>query len=207
MASDRRGSFYMMMLVGAIALIGFVAALQLQMDQQVSRARHLKAGAEAALVAREGVVYASQRLTAAGTLPFRFTEPQEGGDLVVVSEGPRPPGSRKYVVFARARFLGGAVTAVADLRFGSPSSAICNLDMLYQDVDVDSAVARGRVIDARREARRALKSALIANRGEGSGLPARLSGFLSAVSGGTIPHADQARIASALVTPLTTDVP
>ena len=207
MVSDRAGSFYLMIIFGAILLIGVVAGMQLQMDQQMSRVRRMKGSAEAALIARFGVEEAGRRLSAAGSLPARFTETPDGGDLVVVIDGPRPAGSRKYIAFARARFAGGAVTAVADLRFASPKAQVCNIDMLYQDIDVDSAPARTKVVDARREARRGLKNTLTAYRGEGAALPPRLTAFLAAASLGTIPKADQARIAAALPTPLTTDVP
>ena len=204
---DRQGSFYMMIIVGAIVLIGFVGALQVQLDQQMARARRMKGSAEAALIAREGIAQTARKLSSQGSLPARTAEALEGGDLVVVADGPLPAGSRKYVVFARARFPGGAVTAVADVRFGSQASDVCNLDMLYQDVDVDAKPARALVIGARRQARAALKTALVEYRGEGSGLAARLTGFLSTAAQGTLPRADQTRISSVLVTPLTTDVP
>lgn len=207
MVSDRAGSFYMLIIVGAILLIGLISGLQLQMDQQMARVRRMKGSAEAALIARFGVEEAGRRLSAAGSLPARFTETPEGGELVVVVEGPRPAGSRKYVVFGRARFAGGAVTAVADVRFASPKSQVCNLDMLYQDVDVDSPQARKQILDQRREARRALKNTLTSYRAEGAALKTRLAAFLSSASLGTIPQADQARMVSKLPTPLTTDVP
>lgn len=207
MVSDRKGSFYMLIIVGAILLIGLIAGMQLQMDQQMARVRKMKGAAEAALIARFGVEEAGRRLSAAGSLPARFTETPEGGELLVVVEGPRPAGSRKYIVFGRARFAAGAVTAVADVRFGSPKALVCNLDMLYQDIDLDNAAERNRIIDQRRTARSALKATLTAYRSEGSSLRTRLGAFLSSASLGTLPQADQARLVSKLPTPLTTDVP
>lgn len=203
----REGSFYAMIVVGAIVLIGLIAGLQLQMDQQMARVRRMKGAAEAALIAREAVDAAGRKLAATGSLPQRNQEALEGGDVVTVVEGPRPAGSRKYVVFARARFAAAAVTAVADVSFASPAAHVCNLDMLYQDIDVESPAARTKVIDQRRDARRALKATLQSYRGEGGGLSPRLAGFLSTAAGGAIPRADQTRVASALPSPLTTEVP
>lgn len=207
MGSERRGSVYLVIVVGAVLLIGVVAGLQIQMDQQMARVRRMKAGAEAALIARFGVEEAGRRLSSTGSLPPRFTETMDGGDLVVTVEGPRPAGSRKYIVFGRARFAAAAVTAVADVRYGSPVAPVCNVEMLYQDIDVDSGPERAKLIATRREARRALKALTDSYRGEGPGLSSRLASFLGAASLGTLPRADQARIASALPTPLTTDVP
>lgn len=203
----REGSFYLIMIVGAILALGLILGLQIQMDQQMARARRLKGSAEAALIARWGVEEAGRRLASAGALPARFTDEPEGGELVVAVEGPRPASSRKYIVFGRARFSGATVTAVADIRFGSPNAEIYNLEMLYQDIDVDSAPARARVVGARRAAKRALKTMLTAYRSEGAGLRTRLGAFLAAASLGTIPRGDQTRMLSALPAPLTTDVP
>jgi hypothetical protein len=203
----REGSFYAMIVVGAIVLIGLIAGLQVQMDQQMARVRRMKGSAQAALIAREAVDAAGRKLAATGSLPQRTSESLEGGEVVIAVEGPRPAGSRKYIVFARARFAAAAVTAVADVRFASPSAQVCNVDMLYQDVDVDSAAARAKVVDQRREARRALKDTLQSYRGEGGGLSPRLAAFLSTAAGGSIPRADQARVVSALPSPLTTEVP
>ena len=46
---SRRGSVYLMIIVGAILMIGLMVGFQMQMDQQVARARRLKGSAEAAL--------------------------------------------------------------------------------------------------------------------------------------------------------------
>ena len=201
------GSFYAVLIIGAVTLIGVIAALQLQMDQQMARARRLKGSAEAALLARQGVEGAALELARTGSLRARVASTPEGGELVVVCEGPRPAGSRSYIVFARGRFAGAPVTMVADVRHASPAAQVSNREVLYQDVDVDSATARAKIVAARKDRLAELKRTVTAYRGEGGALSARLSAFMGVAAKGRIPSADRTRIVSALASALTTDVP
>jgi hypothetical protein len=206
MASDRTGSFYAVLIIGAVTLIGVIAGLQLQLDQQMSRARRLKGAAEAALLARRGLEAAALELARTGRVPARAASTPQGGELVVVAEA-RPAGSRKYVVFARGRYAGAPVTMVADMTTGTTRTLVCNREVLYQDVDVDAPAARGKVIATRRAARAALMRTLALARGEGAGLSTRLSAFFATAAQGRIPQGDRTRIVSVLASGLTTVVP
>lgn len=203
----RAGSFYAMLVIGAVTLIGLVAGLQLQMDQQMARARRLKGGAEAALLARQGIESAALALARTGTLPARARSTPEGGELVVVAEGPRPAGSRAYVVFARGRYAGSPVTMIADLRAVGGRAQIGNRELVYVDVDVDAPAVRARLIAARATAFAGLKRRIDGYRSEGAGLSARFAAFFAQAAQGRIPSADRARITSAVATALTTTVP
>ncbi|MBI4863102.1 MAG: hypothetical protein HY815_22980 [Candidatus Riflebacteria bacterium] len=209
MGSDRSGGIvYVGIVLGAMILIGFFAGLQMQMDQQVSRARTLKGWFQAGFLARHGLEKAALSLKATGTLGSIPPYTLEGGDVAVFLEGPRPAGSSKYVVFSRGRFGRTSVLYVADMVKVSAGVLTANLEVRYQELDPGSAQVRSRVVAERAVTLRKARDAMRAYRSEGTGsLAARLSAFLFVVADGSVPQPDRQSIVARLPPKLTAALP
>jgi len=194
-------------LFGALIMVGLLIALQLQLDQQIGRARTLKAFAQGWFLARQGLEKAALELKSTGRIAASGHLSEEGGEIDVFAEGPRPAGTRKHIVFSRARFGRNAVLMIADLDKVKSRAIIANVQVLYQDLDVSSAAVRAQLIAQRGRTLKTLIDTVRAYRTEGAGLSSRLSIFLESAADGQIPSADRALIGSSLPTTLTTCAP
>jgi hypothetical protein len=209
MVCDRAGALtYMVLVLSLLVLIGLLAGMQMQLDQQVGRARTLKAGAEAFFLARHGLDGAARQLAASGSLPRTMSYGLAGGEVLVVCEGPRPTGSRKYVAFARGRHARCGVTLVADMREDRARAVVASTEVRYQDLDIASAAVRARVVAERAAVRRDLVRALAGYRAEREpALAARLDDVLASAAAGRVSDADRSRIRSTVPSRMTTALP
>jgi hypothetical protein len=177
------------------------------MDSQMSRARTLKAAIEAGFLARHGIENAVRELDSSGSIAATRRLTMEGGEIDVAAEGPRPPGSGRYVVFSRARFNRVSVLTIADVKMASPRPVALNWQVLYQDLDPTAGPVRSQLMNERGRALKRLRDRVRAYRAEGAGLSGRLGTFLGGAIEGQIPAADRTRILSILPAVLATTVP